>query len=894
VYVISRAKPPNANPLLRRRLSKQVGDMSTSMSNISTGWQAARAPADGGVGIAGIDDLSWMPAQVPGTAAGALRDAGLWRTGDLGNPVDFDAEDWWFRTCFVAEPVLPGEEVRLCLDGIATVAEVYLNGELVLESDSMFLAHALDVTERLLTDRGSHRSPTGGENELAICCHALGPLLEVRRRPRARWRTRLVASGNLRFFRTMLLGRLPGIAPEPATVGPWRAVRLERRRLIEMRELKLLPRVEGNDGILAVRAQVRALNEAQVSSVEVELTGSSSTHRVQLAVEADGDSAAEISAQGELRVPGVGLWWPHTHGEPVLHEVRVRIAAMDETVVIDGGRVGFRKLAFGATSDHDIERDGLDLHVNGVRVFMRGAVWTPVDPIGLNASEQALRAALRDVRDAGMNMVRLAGTCVYETPAFYDLCDELGIVVWQDFMFANLDYPISDDDFRASVTREARQVLVELAGRPSLAVVCGNSEVEQQVAMTGFDLALGRGELFGELLPELVRESGADALYVPSAPCGAGLPFWPGRGIGTYYGVGTYKLPLEDARRAGVRFAVECLAFSHVPVQESVAAIAPSAGGHEDLERAWRAGIPRENGAEEDFEDVRDHYLQLLFGVDPAELRRVDRARYLQLSRVLTGEILAEVFGEWRRAGSPCGGGLVLWLRDLLPGAGWGLIDWRGLPKVAYHHLARVLAPVAVWTTDEQLNGIVAHVANDRPAPLQASLRIAMYRDGEHRVEEASVPVELTAHSQGEWNVETVIGRFVDAGWAYRFGAPAQDVVVVTLERDDEERAGGVISQAVRFPTGRPLTLESAEQLGLVAETNVLPDGDVLLTMSSRRVVYGLEVHASSFSPSDNGCSIEPGGTRVVRLCAREGVTGFAGCSLTAVNLEERMQATRR
>ena len=95
---------------------------------------------------------------------------------------------------------------------------------------------------------------------------------------------------------------------------------------------------------------------------------------------------------------------------------------------------------------------------------------------------------------------------------------------------------------------------------------------------------------------------------------------------------------------------------------------------------------------------------------------------------------MAEVFGEWRRAGSPCGGGLVLWLRDLVAGAGWGVVDHRGAPKVAYHHLRRALAPAAVWTTDEGLGGVVAHVANDGPEPLDARLRVALYRDLEQRV----------------------------------------------------------------------------------------------------------------------------------------------------------------
>jgi beta-mannosidase len=909
---------------------------------LGDGWEAARRRPEAHADPAALDELAWLPARVPGTAAAVLRDAGHGRPGDPGDPGDLDAEDWWFRTSFDAQPVAADEEVRLCLDGIATVAEVYLNGELVLESDSMFAAHALDVTGRLKAS-----------NELTIRCRALGPLLDVRRRPRARWRTRLVADGNLRFFRTMLLGRLPGIAPGPAAVGPWRAVRVERRRHVDVQELTLRTRLDGEDGVLSVLAHLRTLGGTEVSAVEVELSGPSGPHRAQLALDANrdprttaGDSreATDASddttsdsddmtsgfgehmiASGELRVPSVARWWPHTHGESALHEVRLVVhgTGNDEQTTIDGGPVGFRGLAFGGDSGHDVEQDGLDLHINGVRVFARGAVWTPIDPIGLAPSESELRAELCCVRDAGMNMLRLPGTGAYETDAFHDLCDELGILVWQDFMFANLDYPIADEHFRASVTREATDVLTALGGRPSLAVLCGNSEVEQQAAMMGLDATVARGELFGELLPELVRASGVDALYIPSAPYGGDLPFRPDRGIGTYYAVGCYRLPLEDVRRAGVRFAAECLAFSHVPGEEAIEEMLPSAparlAGHHPL---WKTGVPRENEADWDFEDIRDHYLRLLFGIDAAELRHVERARYLELSRMLTGEILAEVFGEWRRAGSPCGGGLVLWLHDLLPGAGWGLIDFRGRPKLAYHHLKRALAPVAVWTTDENLGGVVAHVANDRPTPLSASLRVALYREGEQRVEEARVSVELAPHSQGEWNVEAVIGHFVDAAWAYKFGPPAQDAIVVSLESgfsdpggDDETggdetgrfgstgKTGGsgdlasggsaeLISQAFRFPAGWPLERESAERLGLAARAQALPDGVMRVAISSRRLAYGVEVHAPGFVASDAGFSIEPGGERVVLLRPTGAASSLQDIRVGTVNMSGRVKCS--
>ena len=126
-------------------------------------------------------------------------------------------------------------------------------------------------------------------------------------------------------------------------------------------------------------------------------------------------------------------------------------------------------------------------------------------------------------------------------------------------MFANFDYPIADEAFRSAVEAEARAVLDRLAWRPSLAVVCGNSEVEQQATMLGRTVDEARGDLFGDLLPRLVREAAIDAPYVPSAPCGGDLPFRPGVGVANYFGVGGYRRPLSDVRLAGVRFAAECL-----------------------------------------------------------------------------------------------------------------------------------------------------------------------------------------------------------------------------------------------------------------------------------------------------------------------------------------------
>jgi beta-mannosidase len=839
---------------------------------LSEGWSAAAAPPGLDPTDPSLDELDWLAARVPGTAAGVLADAGLWRAG---TPHDFDAEDWWFRTRFTVEPAAPSEQVVLRLDGLATVAEVYLNGERVLSSDSMFLAHQIDVGGRLRR-----------ENELRICCRALGPLLQPRRRPRARWRTRLVAEGNLRFFRTMLLGRAPGFAPGPAAVGIWRAPGIERHRELLVEQLSVMPRLDGSDGVLEIDCRLRMVAARHPSSATVELrrgSGVVASGAIELL-----DSGGTVTARGAITVADVERWWPHTHGEPALYQALLRCEGDSEPIEVELGRVGFRSLTAGPGPQHDVLVDGLDLHVNGVRVFARGALWTPLDAAGGAATEAELRAALQQVRDAGMNMLRIPGTAAYETTLFHDLCDELGLLVWQDFMFANLDYPIADEPFRASVELEVEQLLDRIVGRPSLAVLCGNSEIEQQVAMLGLDPSLGRGELFGELLPGLVRQRDQQAIYLPSAPCGGALPFRPGRGVANYYGVGGYRRGFEDVRRAEVRFAAECLAFANVPDEAAISALAPERPGditvHHPL---WKAGVPRDSGSGWDFDDVRDHYLALLHDVDPAELRRVDHERYLELSRAVSGEAMAAVFAEWRRAGSTCGGGLVLWLRDMLPGAGWGLIDSLGEPKVAYHHLRRALAPVSVWMVDEGLGGLVAHVANDGPHPLKASLRVAFYRDGEQRLHEAAVPIELPAHGAGEWDVETLLGHFVDASWAYRFGPPAQDLIVASLEQGSAQ-APAPIAQAFHFPAGLPRRSESVESLGLEAIVELDPAGAPSLRVRSRRLAYGVRVHLPGLQPLDDAFSLEPDVERVIALRRRTDTVELAPGALTGLNVRGR------
>ncbi|TXM87482.1 glycoside hydrolase family 2 protein, partial [Methylobacterium sp. WL122] len=192
---------------------------------------------------------------------------------------------------------------------------------------------------------------------------------------------------------------------------------------------------------------------------------------------------------GEVLIPDVAPWWPHTHGEPRLHPVEAEI----DGHVLALGRVGFRTIALGRPF-----AEGLSLTVNGVPVFCRGACWTPADLVGHSA--EACRPLLALAQEAGMNMLRVSGITLYEADAFYDLCDERGILVFQDLMLANFDYPIDDPAFRDRLLAEIDGFLDRTQASPALCVLCGGSEVAQQAAMLGFPRDAWTGGLSDDVL----------------------------------------------------------------------------------------------------------------------------------------------------------------------------------------------------------------------------------------------------------------------------------------------------------------------------------------------------------------------------------------------------------
>ncbi|MCB8878150.1 glycoside hydrolase family 2 protein [Acidisoma silvae] len=721
-------------------------------------------------------------------------------------------DDVWYETAFEA---CPGQKLRFL--GLAGLAEVWIDGECVAVSTSMFLPLAIDLA-------------TGGTVRLSICFRSLfAAMAATSERPR--WRTRLVTTNALRLYRQTLLGHMPGWCPSFHAIGPFRPVELVDRPGI-LQSWRFATHMRGNDGILSVNLTFSG-SAARFRA----LTLSVGTVVFALEDVRDGSIAAEVT------LPDVARWWPHTHGEAILHMVSLS----DGTTELALGQVGFRE----ATIRRGEDETDFALEMNGVSVFCRGACWTSADLLGLAGDREAYAPWLIALRDSGMNMVRVGGTMLYESQAFHDLCDELGIMVWQDLMFANLDYPLDSEPLRQQVIAEVEQLLSRLGGSPSFVVLCGGSEIAQQATMVGLTAERRQMPFFETVLPRLIRHLSPDLHYIPHSPWGGALPITVSAGVAHYYGVGAYRRPLEDARRAKVRFASECLAFANPPSSVSPAAL-----------KSDKA--PRDHGVSWDFADIRDHYLGTLYGYEPVKLRLEDHARYLELSRAVTADLMESVFSEWRRPGSPCSGGLVWQLQDLASGSGWGVIDSHGHKKAAWHGLRRVLAPIQLLLSDEGMDGIALHVLNESPDAVSAVLSLDCLRRGAVSVVSAQQPVEIEPRSSASFSSQAILDSFFDITRAYHFGAPEHNVTIATLRC---AKSGNILSEAFHFPVGRALP---PDDLGMQA-TIVGIDSCWFIDIIAARFAQAVHIVADGYQADEDWFHLPPARPRRIRLREKRG-----------------------
>ena len=308
---------------------------------------------------------------------------------------------------------------------------------------------------------------------------------------------------------------------------------------------------------------------------------------------------------------------------------------------------------------------------------------------------------------------------------------------------------------------------------------------------------------------------------------------------------------------------MSALAFANVPDDEALSPLAGH-GGVAVYGPAWKRATPRDAGAGWDFDDVRDHYLKTLFGVEPAALRASDPARFLELSRAVSGEVMAETFGEWRRADSPCGGALVLWLKDLRAGRRAGAC----LITAASPSCARATSP-GRWRRSRSgpptRDSVASRCTSPTIAlePLAGRLRVALYRDFEvprgGGRDRAGARAARAPHARRRAAARAFRGR--------RPGPTASDRPPRIWSWSRCRTATGeLLSQAFRFPVGYPIDPRSLDALGLTGTIAPEDGGAARLTVRSTRFAYGVRVQVPGYVPADDGFGVEPGHERVIAL----------------------------
>ncbi|RZL30935.1 MAG: glycoside hydrolase family 2 protein, partial [Rubrivivax sp.] len=480
---------------------------SATLIELAHGWQLAEAPHGASwTVLTALPDEAWLPATVPGTAHGALLAAGRMPDPFYGRneaEVGWVAERTWaWRTAFDVAELSPQED--LVFDGLDTYCTVWLNGEQLFSSDNMFVPRRVDV-------RGLLRP---GRNELVL---RFDPPLARAREVEAVHGKRALWNGDSARLHARKAQYHFGWdwGPELVVSGPWRPV---RRHGWAARIDDLHCRSDVNAAARTATLQVAARLQGTATRCHFELLdpqGRSVATR---------EVAAADAAVATLAATDVQLWWPRGLGGQPLYTLVMRLQdERGQVLAEDRRRIGLRTLRLVQAPVAGEAGSSFHFEVNGQDLFAGGANWIPDDSLLERITPARYRERVAQAAAANMNMLRVWGGGIYEHDAFYDACDEFGLLVWQDFMFACGIYP-ADEAFQRSVRAEAEAAVKRLRHHACLALWCGNNEdymIAESLGLAGPGVPAERFEaraIYEGLLPEVCAALDPDRAYWPGSP----------------------------------------------------------------------------------------------------------------------------------------------------------------------------------------------------------------------------------------------------------------------------------------------------------------------------------------------------------------------------------------
>lgn len=630
----------------------------------------------------------WLAAVVPGTVHQDLIRQQMLPDPFYGTNEEkiqwVEEEDWEYKTTFqVSAEQLERDAALLCFEGLDTYADVFLNGSLILRADNMFVGYKVPVKEVLRE----------GENKLYILFHS--PIKQTL----PQWRSNgfnYPADNDHRAERLSVFTRKApysygwdwGI--RMVTSGVWRPVSLHFEDRISVEDFYVRQlEVSRECAHLSLEAELKKLNrKSEEAKVTIEWSLPGGTKQ-----KIEKDVALETGLT-RLKLPLTlqypELWMPNGWGKPVLYNFILTVAAGGEVIATQQQRVGLRSVR--VVKEKDAAGESFYFEVNGIPMFAKGANYIPGDALLPAMTTERYQALFRDVKEANMNMLRIWGGGSYEDERFYELADENGILIWQDFMFACTAYP-SDPAFLKRVEAEAEYNIRRLRKHACLAMWCGNNEISEGMQYWGWkskykpdiyqEMQQGYDRLFRGLLPDKVKELDGERFYMHGSPYFAnwGRPdSWKiadSHNWGVWYG----RKPFGSLDDEIPRFMSE-YGFQSFPEMKTIAAFASpedyriestvmnahqkSTIGNELI----RTYMEREYKVPERFED------------------------FVYVGLVMQGLGMRKGMEAHRRNRPYCMGSLYWQLNDSWPVVSWSGIDYYGNWKALHYQAKRAFAPL--------------------------------------------------------------------------------------------------------------------------------------------------------------------------------------------------------
>ncbi|AKN71967.1 beta-mannosidase [Streptomyces sp. PBH53] len=625
------------------------------------------------------------------------------------------------------------ERTDLVFDGLDTAAYITLGGRPVGRTRNMHRRYRFDVTGR--TGRLEIRFASAYDEAAAVRA-VTGERPNVYPEPS-------------QYIRKMACNFGWDWGPTLVTAGIWRPVRLEHWSTARIAHVRPLVTVAEGTGRVEVRLVVERTAQGRGRTLRAEARVAGARAEAEL----DGDEAVL-----HLEVPDARLWWPRGYGEQPLYDLRLTLS--DE----EGGpldtwhrRIGFRTVELDRSADE--HGTGFTLVVNGVRVFARGVNWIPDDAFPSRVTPERYRTRLTRAAEANVDLVRVWGGGIYEDDAFYDVCDELGLMVWQDFLFACAAYP-EEQPLRGEIEAEARDNVVRLMPHPSLVLWNGNNENlwgfrdwEWEAPLAGD--SWGEGYYLG-LLPRIVAELDPTRPYTAGSPWSGSWDHHPNDPAhGTHHSWEVWNRQDYAEYRASVpRFVAE-FGWQAPPALATLRRalpgerLAPDSPGMLHHQKAEDGNGKLDRGVARHFPLPEDDF---------------DRWHYL--TQLVQARAVAAGIEHWRSHWPVCAGTVVWQLNDCWPVTSWAAIDGDGRLKPLYHELRRVYAD-RLLTLQPGAGGLVLAAVNQSAEPWRTT--VTLRRTGADGTTVGEAALDVTADPRAVARIAVPEGLVPDERSAKEF-----------------------------------------------------------------------------------------------------------------------------